>query len=362
MATFAKSTFNASVYASSRPTYPIQLFEHIFAFHGRGTNHGAAAKPQWNRAVDVGCGTGQATTRLTPFKEVIGVDPSLGMLEKARKHVLESTGAGQTTNYRFVQGSAEDMKKAVPEDESVDLVVAGGLLDVASSAQAAHWFDWSKVWPETSRVLRPGGTAAFWIYAEFRLPQFPSLGPKITAYAQGTDPLTSLGPHFERPGRTVLERHLVDVPEPAQISKDICLEPLERVYFCGEDVPAFVQSAKAQIHPVIMRKEMCWRDLLAYFRTWSSLHTYHEKFPEDQKRDEDQRFLEADLRQLEEQIEPTASDAEKSEIRGGDISIRFWKDLREDALKASPGADVSANGKILVEWPLALLMTKKVHA
>ena len=44
-----------------------------------------------------------------------------------------------------------------------------------------------------------------------------------------------------------------------------------------------------------MRKEMTWRDLLAYFRTWSSLHTYQERFPEDKTSVEDTRFLEADL-------------------------------------------------------------------
>ena len=44
-----------------------------------------------------------------------------------------------------------------------------------------------------------------------------------------------------------------------------------------------------------MRKEMTWRDLLAYFRTWSALHTFHERFPEDKTSVEDTRFLEADL-------------------------------------------------------------------
>jgi hypothetical protein len=44
-----------------------------------------------------------------------------------------------------------------------------------------------------------------------------------------------------------------------------------------------------------MRKEMTWRELLAYFRTWSSLHTFHERFPKDKTSMEDTRFLEADL-------------------------------------------------------------------
>ena len=31
-------------------------------------------------------------------------------------------------------------------------------------AQSGHWFDWSKVWPQVYRILRHGGTAAFWVY------------------------------------------------------------------------------------------------------------------------------------------------------------------------------------------------------
>lgn len=48
-----------------------------------------------------------------------------------------------------------------------------------------------------------------------------------------------------------------------------------------------------------MRKEMTWRDLLAYFRTWSALHTFHEHFPEDKTSVEDTRFSEADLAIIE---------------------------------------------------------------
>ena len=44
---------------------------------------------------------------------------------------------------------------------------------------------------------------------------------------------------------------------------------------------------------------MTWRDLLAYFRTWSALHNFHERFPEDKTSVEDTRFLEADLATIE---------------------------------------------------------------
>ena len=137
------------------------------------------------------------------------------------------------------------------------------------------------------------------------------MGPRITAYAQGTDPVTSVGSYFQRPGRTILERYLVDVPVPSTFVKDPGFEDFQRVYFCGkvassapfiflintrqgDNVPDFLPQ-DAPRHPVLMRTEMTWRDLLSYFRTWSALHTYHEKYPDDLKQPADPRFLEEDL-------------------------------------------------------------------
>ena len=72
------------------------------------------------------------------------------------------------------------------------------------------------------------------VYAEFQLPEYPSLGPRITDYAQGSEPQRSVGQYFQRPGRTILERHLVDVPEPSSILNKGSLDDLSRVYFTGK--------------------------------------------------------------------------------------------------------------------------------
>ena len=64
--------------------------------------------------------------------------------------------------------------------------------------------------------------------------------------------------------------------------------------FVGDHVQPFI-PANAAIKPILMRREMRWRDLLGYFRTWSALLNYHEKFPEDAKKEEDPRFLERDI-------------------------------------------------------------------
>jgi ubiquinone/menaquinone biosynthesis C-methylase UbiE len=66
------------------------------------------------------------------------------------------TPKAQYPNVEYQVGSAESLPFL--EDESVDMVVA---------AQAAHWFDYPKLFPELKRVLRKQGTVAFWGYKVF---------------------------------------------------------------------------------------------------------------------------------------------------------------------------------------------------
>lgn len=114
----------------------------------------------------------------------------------------------------------------------------------------------------------------------------------------------------------------------------------------------------SQTLPVIMRKEMRWRDLLGYFRTWSSLLKYHEVYPQDKVRPHDGRFLE-DLNQVSGSL--TTSEAEDVGVGGGDIAVRFWKDLRSAALNETGGkAKVGVDDALVVEWPLALILVSKV--
>ena len=103
---------------------------------------------------------------------------------------------------------------------------------------------------------------------------------------------------------------------------------------------------------------MRWRDLLGYFRTWSPLSNFHQRFPEDLERI-DERFPEdltatpdLSLYSEAEQV-PTNAD-----VTGGDIAVRFWKDLREEAKKQ--GGKYGVDEPVSVEWPIALLLAKKL--
>ena len=62
--------------------------------------------------------------------------------------------------------------------------------------------------------------------------KYPSATPLINAYAQGTDPANSLGPHWERPGRTIVDEHLVAVPDPETVIPGAFYD-FTRLYYTG---------------------------------------------------------------------------------------------------------------------------------
>ena len=70
-------------------------------------------------------------------------------------------------------------------------------------------------------------------YSEFRLTRYPTLTHLINEYSQGKDPVTSMGPHWEQPGRSILDNHLLDVPKGNAVAPD-AFEDEDRVYFAGE--------------------------------------------------------------------------------------------------------------------------------
>ena len=96
--------------------------------------------------------SGQATiVTAERFNETIGVDPSPKMVSQATEQ-LKTLHSEHTRTIRYTQSPAENLPFLEPE--SVDFVGA---------AQAVHWFDHAQMWRELGRVLRPGGTAAFWV-------------------------------------------------------------------------------------------------------------------------------------------------------------------------------------------------------
>lgn len=114
----------------ARPPYGERVFDAIL-------RHTTAAHRA--RILDVGCGTGGVLERLAPLATEWcgGIEPSRGMLDIARRR-LRTVG-----NVELQLGGAET------------LPFASGSVTLMVIAQALHWFDAARFWPEAERVLAP---------------------------------------------------------------------------------------------------------------------------------------------------------------------------------------------------------------
>lgn len=241
MSAFSDANFKASDYNSFRPTYSSQLYDSILEYH--------TGKHQL--AVDIGCGSGQASYPLTKyFEKVIGTDLSQTMVDSANGRI----DAEYQGKIEFKQSPAESLPFL--EDNSVDLVTA---------AQCIHWFDHDKFFKEIDRILKPGGTIAFWGYAD------PVFGVKEADYIaeQFTyDDPTKLGPYWEQPGRNIVRGLLKGVDPPKSHFQD------EKVFEHRPGVTTQGSSSPLQIH-----RDIPLDFYHKYVTTWSSYHNWKKANP-----------------------------------------------------------------------------------
>lgn len=223
----------AGHYAAARPTYPSELFAWL-----------ASVCPRRQLAVDVGAGTGQATVALAShFSRVVGTDLS-------DKQVVNAQAA---PNVEYLVSPAEH------------LPVAAASVDLLTVAQALHWFDLGRFWPEVKRVLAPTGVVAVWTYGLLSVE-----GAEVDAVVQDFY-RNVVGPWWP-PGREHVENGYADLSFP--------FTPIEAPLFDMEvqwDLPGF----------------------LNYVRSWSATGALIAKTGQDP------------LPQLERQLEPLWGSARK---------------------------------------------------
>jgi ubiquinone/menaquinone biosynthesis C-methylase UbiE len=122
----------ADLYSMYRPTYPSELFEHIFHFLRRRQT-----------ALDCATGNGQVARTLAPrFEQVFAVDISERQLEHAVK----------ADNVRYSVSRAEETPFA---NDNFDLITV---------AQAYHWIDGARFCREARRIARKDAVVAVWGY------------------------------------------------------------------------------------------------------------------------------------------------------------------------------------------------------
>ena len=120
-----------------------------------------------------------------------------------------------------------------------------------------------------------------------------------------------------------MDNHLLAVPDPTTVLPDK-FSSFERVFYAGDHYPSLPNP-----RPVILRKDMTWTDLMGYFRTFSSLHNFHEQYPQDLRRED------------------------------GDIAVRFWRRLKEEVASVDGKEIPSDDDVITIEWPLAMILARR---
>ena len=123
-------------YVRCRPGYPRTLLDWL--------QSGFGVTPAW-RVADVGAGTGiSAKMLLDAGFHVTAVEPNAAMRDAA------VAALGAHPHFRAVDGRADATG------------LADGSVDLATAAQAFHWFDQRAARREFGRILRPHGLAAIW--------------------------------------------------------------------------------------------------------------------------------------------------------------------------------------------------------
>lgn len=122
----------SQAYRAFRPDYPEELFQWL-----------AEISPRREAALDCGCGTGQASVALARhFAKVCALDPSADQIRNATPD--------EKVSYLVAPAEATGLPSA-----SQDLVIV---------AQALHWFDLDRFYPEVRRVAREDAVFAAFSY------------------------------------------------------------------------------------------------------------------------------------------------------------------------------------------------------
>ncbi|ODQ78731.1 hypothetical protein BABINDRAFT_8972 [Babjeviella inositovora NRRL Y-12698] len=212
MSVFSAKTFSAVKYSRFRPTYPAEFYEQLLAYHKKWQCETALA-------VDVGCGPGTASRALLEyFDEVVGYDLSATMISTANKIAQDVLPSQDLDRISFHVSLAHNLGQI--EAKTVDMVIA---------AQAIHWFNQELFFREVHRILKPGGTLAYWFYIDgIFAKEYEVINQIIQKFIY--EDSRYLGPHWEQPARRLLRGYLKDVEVPTE-----CFTKIKRLVFHGKD-------------------------------------------------------------------------------------------------------------------------------
>lgn len=209
---------HAEAYAAHRPTYPVALVDYL-----------AELTPRTELVWEAGCGSGQLSVALAGrFNHVIATDASAEQLARAALH----------PRIEYRRARAEDSGLPAARRAECAASDSSSGVDLAVTAQAAHWFDIEGYYAEVRRVAAPDAAIALVSYGPTRIA--PGIDPIVEEFRVGT-----LAPHWA-PERRHVEDGYRSLPFP----------------FAEVEPPELDMCA-----------EWTLSELVAYMRTWSALRS-----------------------------------------------------------------------------------------
>jgi ubiquinone/menaquinone biosynthesis C-methylase UbiE len=174
--------------------------------------HGAEIKRKLlanarGRVLEIGVGTGLSFSHYPPVEELVAVDPSEPMLQRARERA-----AGIARKVTLVEAPAE----ALPfEDDAFDTVVSLAVLCTVD--------DQARALSEIRRVLRPGGRLVFLEHVRSADPKLASWQDRLERpwgwFAGGCHPNRRTLEAIEAAGFDVIALEHEDLPEIPRLVK-----------------------------------------------------------------------------------------------------------------------------------------------
>lgn len=158
---------HANIYGQIRPSYPKELVQTIIEFVG-------SENDSFDFAIDVGCGSGQATQLFSSyFKRIYGFDVSENQIKEAKR-------LNNNEKISFFVSPSETLPV---DNETVDLI---------SVAAALHWFEISAFFTECKRIIKPNGTLAVFFYS------LPKISRSVRFEARIEEAHIFLKPYFAK--------------------------------------------------------------------------------------------------------------------------------------------------------------------
>ncbi|CAG2104869.1 unnamed protein product, partial [Medioppia subpectinata] len=219
-----EGTNHANLYSRFRPTVPDEVIAEVLRFL-----EGRIPSDKWDIAVDVGCGSGQGTNKLSKFFDsCYGYDVS-------RAQINEAQVVNHSHNVYYDVSPAESLPNI--GTDSVQLVTA---------FTAAHWFDLQAFFSETDRILVNNGVVALICYL---LP--------------GPDPIDPLNPTDKRLIKLMSESYYDPRLAPYKNPKIVSTE----IHYNDFRFPNHYDFVHKD--NIVVSKTTFAHELVGYYQSWS---------------------------------------------------------------------------------------------